>query len=147
MSATVVCPLCEQAQEPADACLVCGRPLLAAGAPRSPVAPVEGLEPTRLEPSPEVAVERLPELEPTRFEAPPSPPEPAGGLGWIEQTVSVRVGEVEVEALEVERIEHETLPGRDPFAAVLCRYCARAAAPGDVFCEGCGMKLAVSRPA
>jgi hypothetical protein len=142
----VVCPLCEHPQEWGEACPVCGRPLHVSGY-TAPVLPrLDGLEPTRLEAPPEVEAERLQGLEPTLFEASPAEPGPAAGPDWIEQTVGERVGEVAVEALEVERVEREARPGRDPFALVVCRYCARAAAPAEVFCEGCGMKLAVSRP-
>jgi hypothetical protein len=140
----IVCPLCEHAQVPAEACQVCGRPLAGTGGAGAEVPRLEGLEPTRLEGLPPVAVEPVEGLEPTHFDAPAAVP--AGNATWIEQTVGAPVGTVAVQPLEVERIPRQPPPVRDPFAAVVCRYCTTAAAPGDAFCARCGMKLEVYRP-
>lgn len=140
----IVCPLCEHAQPPADACQVCGRPLARPGGAGGEAPRLEGLEPTRLEGLPPVAVEPVEGLEPTRFDA--AGAVPAGAADWIEHTVGPQVGAVAVEPLEVERIPRQAVPARDPLAPVVCRYCTAVAAPGDTFCAGCGMRLAVYRP-
>ena len=139
----IVCPLCEHAQAPADACQVCGRPLARTASAAGEVPRLADLEPTRLEGVPAVAVEAVEGLEPTLLDAPETVP--AGNATWIDQTAGPRLGAVPVEPLEVERNPHEPLRARDPFAAVICRYCTTAAAPGEAFCGRCGMKLEVYR--
>jgi len=105
------------------------------------------LEPTCFAPTAMPARALLPELEPNSVEdlaAALTAALPAGGgeapESWIERTCQV-AGEVDVEALDVERfapVEHE--PAAAPEASA-CRYCEAPAASGQAFCEHCGMHL------
>ncbi len=126
----VVCPVCEHAQEVGSECAVCGRSLAAAGAPDPAVERVQDLEPTLLEPSPGFAVPRLDGLEPT-LQSDPGPAAAAAEemAAWMERTALAASDESAL----------------DPFAPSLCRYCRTPAAPGEVFCARCGLRLAVYR--
>jgi hypothetical protein len=141
-----VCPVCEHAQERGDTCEVCGKHLQGAGVVADPTPRLEGLEPTRLDAATEVDAGPIPDLEPTVLA-----PVPALGIedaaGWMERTAMDPVAAVAVEAIEVDRTpEADRLPPTDWFAAPICRYCRAQSALGDVFCAGCGMKLAIYHP-
>jgi hypothetical protein len=144
----MVCPVCEHEQERGVECFVCGKSLLAVAARADPTPQLDGLEATRAEALPAPAPERFADLEPTALEA----PEP-GALGdpapWIERTARDPVLAATVEELEVERTAAapDAVPRRDLLEPPTCRYCRAPAAPGEVFCPRCGLKLAVYRSA
>ena len=116
--------------------------------PPAPAEPdVVPLEPTCFAPASIPAPALLPELEPTSVAdvvaalTAALPTSAAEALEpWIEPTCQVAV-EVEVESLDVERFAPpapDLAPARDPGA---CRYCRAPSAPGQAFCEQCGMHL------
>ncbi len=147
MTRMVVCPVCEHEQEQGSECLVCGKRLLSAGAPDDPTPRLDGLEGTCVEALPAPEPERMADLEPTmRESAPPSVPD--GPAPWIEHTARAPVQAVTVEALEIERtaLAAHGASDQDPFALSTCRYCRTPAAPGEIFCGRCGLKLAIYRP-
>lgn len=136
------CPLCEHVQDAGAECEVCGHRLSGPGTAEPPVAPLPGLEPTRME-RVEVATESVPDLEPTLLAPVDAPPE---DLGWVEPTRAAPEGAVPVEPVpDLERHMAEPIPdlvgGLDPLAPVVCRYCRSTAMPGDKFCGRCGMRL------
>jgi hypothetical protein len=143
----VICPLCEHAQELGPECAVCGSRLAESGAGQPLVERLADLEPTRLElpSSPMVPLPRMEGLEPTQLDAPPIPAAPGEVATWIERTVREPAAAGATESLEVERTAHapREAPMRDLFVPSLCRYCRTPAAPGDLFCGRCGLKLAV----
>jgi hypothetical protein len=149
----MVCPVCEheQDQERGVECSVCGKSLLAVAAPADPTPQLDGLEATRAEALPAPEPERFADLEPTALEptalAVPEPGAPGDPAPWIERTAREPVLAANVEELEVERTAAapDAVPGRDLLEPPTCRYCRAPAAPGEVFCALCGLKLAVYR--
>lgn len=127
---TVICPVCEHAQERGAECDACGARLGA------------------VTPAVEVPTATLPDLETTAISSSPMAatvaPSEANADGWLERTASAAVG-VTVEPLEVERVA----PGsrdRSPASPLTCRYCRTPATTGQQFCERCGMRLRSYRP-
>lgn len=142
-----ICPLCEHAQATGDECQVCGHKLTGPGTEIAPVAPLAGLEPTRME-AVEIAAETVPDLEPTRMEAVAVPPEDSS---WVDamRAAPAQEGVADpVPGLEHHRAEPlpDEGPALDPLAPVVCRYCRSTAMPGDRFCSRCGMRLARFEP-
>jgi len=122
-----VCPVCEHQQDQGDECEVCGRRLAERGVPGVTVAPMADLEPTAASASAALAPE----------EAPP----------WLEPTALPASPGAVVEALEVERAPSSgPEEPRPPPPSAVCRYCRTSAAPGEVFCASCGMRLDRCRP-
>ncbi len=122
-----ICPLCEHAQERGPACESCGRAF-------------DGANLT----APPPPIERIADLEPTAFRS--SAPLPEASPDWLERTsISSSPGAEVHEALEVERTSAPPRERRAP-APPSCRYCRAPAAPGDAFCETCGMSLERFRP-
>jgi hypothetical protein len=119
----IVCPVCEHAQAQGAECEVCGRSFGRA-AVRPLVAPLEGMETSRLPAGADVATSPLLGLESTAMapvdaDAPPFP--------GLERTAAAIPGD-----------------GPTPFPAqVVCRYCRTPAAPGQRLCGRCGMRLPV----
>lgn len=115
--------------------------------PAAPEPDAVPLEPTCFAPVAIPAPALLPELEPNSVAevvAALTAALPTGAADalepWIEPTCQVAV-EVEVESLDVERFAPpapDPAPARDPGA---CRYCRAPSAPGQAFCEQCGMHL------
>ncbi len=114
--------------------------------PMAPEPDVVPLEPTCFAPAATPAPALLPELEPTsvvEVVAALTAALPTGDAGlepWIEPTCQVAV-EVDFESLDVERFAR---PAREPATARepgACRYCRAPSAPGQAFCEHCGMHL------
>lgn len=145
----VICPVCEHPQASGDACDVCGRPLGDPGASALAVEPVEGLEPTRHAEVGDASPDLIPDLEPTR--ADPAVDAPAGPAEWVEGTLHTAEFVLTAGAeVEVEPTLHPPAPAeppRDPFSPEVCRYCRTPAAIGAVFCDRCGMKLDLHKPA
>jgi hypothetical protein len=137
----VVCPLCEHPQAVGATCEVCGKSLVERGARAEVVAPLAGLESTRLDSigtavpeegamlqlaghrAPAVAVEASapPEVEPTRFAASRAP------------------GPAPIRELEPTRFE-DPGPRTPATSAVACRYCGNQQKEGAL-CDRCGMQL------
>jgi hypothetical protein len=142
----VVCPVCEHAQEHGVECLVCGKSLLVVAASVDPTPQLDGLEATRAETLPSPDPERIADLEPTALET-TDPGASADPAPWIERTARDPVLTTTGEELEVERTAAapDDVPGRDLLEPPTCRYCRVPAAPGEVFCARCGLKLAVYR--
>ncbi len=124
-----LCPVCDHPLEGEAACPVCGRASGIRSADGASVAPLEGLEETRLPPAPDTG-ERLPGLEPSG-----AAPE----------------GEVPLEPLAAQRPEWlEESPatlarapgGASTFVPSACRYCRAPVVPGEAFCGGCGLRVA-----
>ena len=116
------CALCENVQASGEACEVCGHPFAPDQRTPVPVEPLEGLEPTLLDPVAATG-ETVPELEATSVDP-----------------VQVVVSAMEdLQPTEVEGIPAE---GEDeaPTARV-CRYCRNPAPAGEAFCGHCGMRL------
>lgn len=123
-----ICPLCEHVQEGGWECAVCGKRFADGGEPAQPVERLEELVPTRLEATAPPTLEQMSDLEPTFHAAAAVAGEEAPP--WIEPT-----------SLPAEQLS------RDLLALPACRSCRMPAAPGDVFCARCGLKLPVpSRP-
>lgn len=142
LSAVPKCPVCESAQETGDECAVCGLPF----APRRDtglgIEKVEGLEHTRFDGA-EGEGEPLGDLESTRYER---APDVAGARVDVEPTrceaVALAVeplGGLEPTLLAV-RSDEESKP-----VPAVCRYCRAPAAPSEVFCAHCGMRLPGAR--
>lgn len=142
----ITCPVCEHQQAAGSECEVCGRHLVEGRGTDAPVAPLEGLEVTSLDPAGAAAVPAAPVegLEVTRFE-PAEEPLLAEVVPDLEQTRAEPV-EVTPEAVpDVERLEAalpDDLPTLLPLV-VVCRYCRTEAGPGDRICARCGMRLPV----
>lgn len=139
----ITCPVCENQQPHGGECEVCGRRLDGPPPPVAPVAPMDGLEPTRAAPV-DVDGERFPDLEPTRagdvFVAAERVPD-------LEATAAAPVT-VAAELLpDLERTAEAPIPGDAPTAlpaVVVCRYCRTPATGGERLCGRCGMRLPVS---
>ncbi len=116
-----VCALCENVQATGEACDVCGQAFPADVAVPVPVAPIEGLEATSVEPV-DVAAERIAELEVTRADP-------------------VDVVVAAMEGLEPTAAEGIPQDGDTPEPAAVCRYCRTPAHRGEAFCARCGMRL------
>src|SRR5512133_3015468 len=132
----IVCPVCEHAQPQGGECEICGKRLVEGPAGIPAVAPLDGLEPTRIE-DVDAGVERIGELEPTAHAvARDAPTDPV----LIEPT---RVDPVKVAVApvpDVERIGDEVAqdaPTEVPLF-VTCRYCRTEAMPGERVCARCG---------
>lgn len=137
------CPLCEHVQAAGAECDVCGHRLTGPGTGDLPVAPLPGLEPTRME-RVEVTPDAMPELEAT-LRAPAQAPHEDSG--WVERSHAPPVAEEQLERVpDLEHHRAEPVPDLggplDPLAPVVCRYCRSTAMPGDKFCGRCGMRLA-----
>ncbi len=135
----IVCPVCEHAQPQGGECEMCGKRLVEGPAGIPAVAPLEGLEPTRLGDA-EAPVERMGDMEPTAHAAArDAPPDPV----LLEPT---RVDPVEVvvePAPDLERTGDgipEDARTEVPLF-VTCRYCRTEAMPGERVCGRCGMRL------
>jgi hypothetical protein len=137
----VVCPVCENAQEEASECSVCGRRLPVPPGWLPEVPTLEGLEPTLLPSGGAVEAALIPDLEPTQqgqgsfSEAPP--------LADMEATRTAPVDVAEDVVPDLERIG-DAVPddGPTPYPDVaVCRYCRTPAAPGERMCSRCGMQL------
>jgi len=139
----ILCPVCEHQQAAGSECEVCGRRLLEGRGTDAPVAPLEGLEPTRQDQADAGLDEPMPDLEPTLQAA---VADAAGGPGEglvLEPTLAARVEVVADDVPDLERTQ-AGLPddGPTPMAAVVtCRYCRTEAAPGERRCGRCGMRL------
>ncbi len=119
----MICPVCDHAQEGAPECDVCGARLSA-----PPAAPV--------------VASPLPGLEPTGLGGGAPAPAAEARAPWVESTASAPAPDGAVEPIEIDRTGHEApVPARPPLAAAACRYCRAPAAPGQVFCDACGMRL------
>ncbi len=131
IASNVICPVCEHAQEGGAECDACGARLGA------------------VNPAAEVPTATLPDLEPTAIPATPAAAVPPSGVdadAWLERTASADVG-VTVEPLAVERVTADRASrDRTPASPLTCRYCRTPAAPGQQFCERCGMRLRSYRP-
>jgi hypothetical protein len=156
----VICPVCEHAQEVGGECLVCGRSLVESGAPDDVVERLPGLEPTRLEVAPAPPVHRMEDLEPTLFEVPAVPAALEEPATWIERIPrepassmtpasiaamkSLEMESLAMESLQIERtaLAAPDAPTGDLLAPPVCRYCRTSAAPGELFCGRCGLRLA-----
>jgi len=151
----VICPVCEHAQEVGGECLVCGRSLVESGAPDDVVERLPGLEPTRLEVAPAPPVHRMEDLEPTLFEVPAVPAALEEPATWIERTPRepassmtpasiAAMKSLAMESLQIERtaLAAPDAPTGDLLAPPVCRYCRTSAAPGELFCGRCGLRLA-----
>jgi hypothetical protein len=144
----VTCPVCEQQQQPAQSCSVCGTPLSKGPAAASlpSAAPLEGLESTAYGETlagESDATPLMPGLEVTRFESSPIAPVPEGLGIEVDLGRADRVGELPaggMAELEPSRMEDKDPRTVLPAQGLVCRYCRRQGAPGS-FCEGCGMKL------
>ncbi len=142
----VVCPLCEHAQEHGAECAVCGTRLAESGAQEVAIERLSGLELTRLETSsPLPPADRMEGLEPTLLDVAAVPAAPDDPAAWIERTAREPALAEAAEPLSIEptACAPREAPSHDPFAPLLCRYCRTAAAPGELFCARCGLRLAV----
>lgn len=141
----IVCPVCEHAQPQGGECEVCGKRLGDAGAaPRTAVAPLEGLEGTSHAPAAAAPAPLLLELEPTRA-APAGPvlSSPPGATGLeLEPTRTAPVDVATSAVPDLERTLEAPVGGRTaPPAVTVCRYCRTPAAPDERVCSRCGMRL------
>jgi hypothetical protein len=121
---------------------VCGRRLVFGPAGIPAVAPIEGLEQTRVEAvdAPETS---MPELERTHH-APVEVVEEV--VPDVEPTHASPVDAPGEAIPDVERTPVEGIPDDGPTALpadVTCRYCRTPAAPGVRVCGRCGMRLPV----
>lgn len=141
----IACPVCEHQQQAGSECEVCGRHLVEGRGTDAPVAPLEGLELTTLDPAGAAALPAAPVegLEVTAFER-AEEPLLSEVVPDLEQT---RAEPVEVgldPTPDVERVM-AGLPEDGPTLlplVVICRYCRTEAGPGEKLCARCGMKLA-----
>jgi hypothetical protein len=154
----ILCPVCEHQQAAGSECEVCGRHLVEGRGTDAPVAPLEGLELTTLDPAGAAALPSAPVapfapfapmalmegLEVTAF-APAEEPLLAELIPDLEQTRAEAV-EVSVDPTpDVERVL-DGLPDDGPSLlplVVTCRYCRTEAGPGERVCGRCGMRLPV----
>jgi hypothetical protein len=155
----VRCPLCEHEQPSGEQCEVCGRRLASSAGAALEVPAIEGLEPTShaavdadsepieaFEPNAigALAIDGALPADPLALPVDGAPADPP--QAWVERTAQDPVAAPQAAALsDVEPTAHASPPPppHDPFALAVCRYCRTPAAPGDVFCERCGMKLAI----
>jgi hypothetical protein len=144
----IVCPVCEHQQETGAECELCGR-RLADGAAQAAeaVAPIEGLEPTRLDAAAEddASGGLLPELETTHHQA-VELPLLQEVVDDLEPTMTEPVEVAPDVTPDLER-EQAGLPDDPPTVLpliVVCRFCRTEAAPGERRCARCGMRLPVS---
>ncbi len=143
----IVCPLCDHPQAGGDECEVCGKKLSGFAAAATAIPRLEGLEPSRLDAAPDVAVESVPGLEPTHH------PPVAGGADVAPDIEPTRAEPVTIAVELVPGLEHtqpEPIPGEGTTAlpvTPVCRYCRTPALPGEVLCGLCGMRLPVFRTA
>jgi hypothetical protein len=144
-----VCALCEHPQPTGEACDLCGRPLGAS--PPGPVAstaPLDDLEPTHHAPVAEPR-EAFDALEPTAA----APVEVSGpALEALEATGHPAVEEPTLDPFDLVEFEleptlAEPVPDPAPRGPLLCRYCRAPAVGWERFCQRCGMRLAIPRPA
>lgn len=145
----IACPVCEHQQAAGSECEVCGRHLAEGRGTDAPVAPLEGLELTSLDPSGAAALPAAPieGLEVTSFE-PAEEPLLAELVPDLEQTRAEPVEVVPEAVPDVERLEAalpDDLPTLLPLV-VVCRYCRTEAGPGERICGRCGMRLPVPPP-
>jgi hypothetical protein len=127
--------------------VVGGRPLVEGRGTDAPVAPLEGLELTTLDPVGAAALPATPVegLEVTAFER-AEEPLLAEVVPDLEQTRAEAVEVASDPTPDVERVL-AGLPDDGP-TVVTCRYCRTEAGPGDKLCARCGMKLAaIATPA
>jgi hypothetical protein len=146
----IVCPVCEHQQEAGSECERCGRHLVEGRGTDAPVAPLEGLELTSLDPSAVAALpgEPVAGLEVTRFEA-AELPLLAELVPDLEQTLAEPVEVAADPTPDVERLQ-AGLPDDGPTLlpiVVVCRYCRTEAGPGERICARCGMRLPVAATA
>lgn len=142
----IVCPVCEHQQAAGSECEVCGRHLVEGRGTDAPVAPIEGLELTTLDPAGAAALPSVPVegLEVTAFER-AEEPLLAEILPGLEQTRTAPVEVAPDVTPDIERVM-EGLPDDGPSLmpiVVVCRYCRTEAGPGDRVCARCGMRLPV----
>jgi hypothetical protein len=141
----IVCPVCEHPQATGSECEVCGKRFAPGALPVVPVAPMEGLEPTRqgaVELDPFSPGGRIAELEPTLAAPVDAPEERTPGLD------PTRAAPVDVDSEAMPGIERhqDAIPDDAPTAlpiAPVCRYCRTPAVPGERLCSRCGMRLPV----
>jgi hypothetical protein len=143
----IVCPVCEHQQEAGSECQVCGRHLVEGRGTDAPVAPLEGLELTTLDPvaAPALPAEPMAGLEVTRFDAVEAPLL-AELVPDLEQTRAEPVEITVDDAPDIERVQ-AGLPDDGPTLlplVLVCRYCRTEAGPGERICSRCGMRLPVA---
>ena len=114
------------------------------------MATLEELEPT-LHAAEEAEVAPLDDLERTAVaeaDAARATPPPEAPPEWLEDTHHPPAPVTVATLPDVEPTAHGAAPSapRDPFALPVCRYCRTPAAPGDSFCERCGVKLDIYHP-
>jgi len=146
----IVCPVCEHQQAAGSECERCGRHLVEGRGTDVPVAPLEGLELTTLDPVGAAALPSPPiaELEVTRFDA-AELPLLSEQMPDLEQTRAEAVEVLDDPTPDVERVL-AGLPDDGPTLlpiVVICRYCRTEAGPGDRLCARCGMRLATTAAA
>ena len=146
----IVCPVCEHQQAAGSECEVCGRHLVEGRGTDAPVAPLEGLELTTLDPAGTAALPAAPVegLEVTAFER-AEEPLLAEILPDLEQTRTAPVEVTPDVTPDIERVM-EGLPDDGPSLlpiVVTCRYCRTEAGPSERVCARCGMRLPVFAPA
>ncbi len=146
----IVCPVCEHQQAAGSECEVCGRHLVEGRGTDAPVAPLEGLELTTLDPAGAAALPsaHVEGLEVTAFER-AEEPLLAEILPDLEQTRAAPVEVAPDVTPDVERVL-DGLPDDGPSLMpilVTCRYCRTEAGPGERVCARCGMRLPVIAPA
>ena len=151
LAGMVVCPVCEHAQASGDDCEVCGKRLAPAGSGGAEVPPLEDLEPTLRDGVGTLRVERMEGIEPTARDFEDSLDVPIDSEPWIERAMHDPVEPEPGDPVDVEPTPHAGTGGEpagefDPFAPPTCRYCRTLGAPGELFCERCGMKLDIYRP-
>jgi hypothetical protein len=146
----IVCPVCEHQQAAGSECEVCGRHLVEGRGTDAPVAPLEGLELTSLDPIGAAALSAAPVegLEVTAFERAEEPLF-AEVVPDLEQTRTAPVEVAPDVTPDIERVM-DGLPDDGPSLmpiVVICRYCRTEAGPGEKVCTRCGMRLPVFAPA
>ncbi len=135
----IVCPVCEHAQPQGGECEICGKRLVEGPAGIPAVAPLDGLEPTRIE-DVQAGVERIGDLEPTAHAAARDAPlDPVLVEPTRVDPVTVAVEPVP----DVERIGDDIAQEARTEVPlfVTCRYCRTEAMPGERVCARCGMRL------
>jgi hypothetical protein len=142
----ISCPVCEHQQQAGSECEVCGRHLVEGRGTDAPVAPLEGLELTTLDPVGAAALPSAPVegLEVTAFER-AEEPLLAELVPDLEQTRAEPVEVPPDPTPDVERVL-AGLPDDGPTLlplVLICRYCRTEAGPGEKVCGRCGMRLPV----